>query len=463
MGWRFRQAARPVGVRRAGRSLPPAQAGAMARELAHGVISAVLVEEAPLDQAISQAFASRKYAELEPRDRAFAHSLAATVLRRKGELEHVLGAYLERPLPPEARRIWSILLAGAAQLICLGTPPHAVVDLAVAAVRRQRGGARFAGLTNAVLRRVASQGAAMSPDDAVRLNIPDWLWQRWRAAYGEVEAKLIARASLREAPLDITIKSPADTAHWAERLGGEVLPGGTVRLAAWGRRVEDLKGYAEGAWWVQDAGAALVARTAGAVEAKTVVDLCAAPGGKTAQLVAAGARVTAVDVSTRRLERLRVNMARLGMDPQVVAADAASWAPDRCFDVVVLDAPCSATGTIRRHPDVLHLKRPGDVARLARQQAAMLANAARLVKVGGLLIYSTCSLEPEEGQVRIDAFLVANPQFAREPIAAEELDGDGAWLTRTGDLRTLPHHMQLGSAEMSGMDGFYVARLRHQG
>lgn len=435
----------------------------MARELAHGVISAVLVDRTPLDQALSGALASRKYAGLESRDRAFAHSLAATVLRRKGELEHVLSAYLERPLPTEARRIWLILLAGAAQLICLGTPPHAVVDLAVAAVRRQPGGARFAGLTNAVLRRVASGGAGvLQGNDPARLNIPDWLWQRWCAAYGEDETRRIAVASLREAPLDITVKMPADDGLWADRLGGTALASGTVRLVAQGRRVEDLQGYAEGEWWIQDAGAALVARVVGPVAGKVVADLCAAPGGKTAQLVAAGASVTAVDASQRRLERLGANMRRLGMDPEVVTADVASWAPDRAFDVVVLDAPCSATGTIRRHPDILHLKGPGDVDRLARQQAAMLANAARLVKVGGLLVYSTCSLEPEEGQVRIDAFLEGNSQFQRELITAEELGGDEAWLTMAGDLRTLPYHMQLDREEMSGIDGFFISRLRRQ-
>jgi 16S rRNA (cytosine967-C5)-methyltransferase len=439
------------------------QAGALARDLAHGVISAVLVDRTPLDQALARARASRGYAGLEARDRAFAHSLAATVLRRKGELEHVLRAYLDRPLPAESRHIWSILLAGAAQLICLRTPPHAVVDLAVAAVRRQRGGARFAGLTNAVLRRVASGGAdKLKGVDPVRLNIPDWLWQRWQAAYGEEEVRRIAAASLREAPLDITVKISADSGPWADRLGGKALASVTVRLAAQGRRVEELQGYPEGAWWVQDAGAALVARAAGPLAGKAVADLCAAPGGKTAQLVAAGAEVTAVDLSPRRLERLGANMRRLGMSPEILTADVTSWAPGRTFDVVVLDAPCSATGTIRRHPDSLHLKGPSDIERFAGQQAAMLANAARLVKVGGLLVYSTCSLEPEEGQVRIEAFLEGNRQFLRERIAAEELGGEQAWLTKAGDLRTLPYHLQLDSEELSGIDGFFIARLRRQ-
>lgn len=470
MGRWLRETARAVGVTRTGRSsrkIPSdadrAQAGALARDLAHGVISAVLVDRTPLDQALVRALASSSYAGLEARDRAFAHSLAAAVLRRMGELEHVLSAYLERPLPGEAGHVWSILLAGAAQLICLGTPPHAVVDLAVAAVRRQRGGVRFAGLTNAVLRRVASGGVdQLKGADPVRLNIPDWLWQRWQAAYGERDVRRIAAASLREAPLDVTVKSPADSGSWADRLGGKALASGTVRLAAQGRRVEELEGYAEGEWWVQDAGAALVARAAGAIAGKTVADLCAAPGGKTAQLVGAGAKVTAVDISPRRLERLDANMRRLGMSPEILTADVTSWAPGRTFDVVVLDAPCSATGTIRRHPDILHLKGPADIERFAGQQAAMLANAARLVKEGGLLVYSTCSLEPEEGYARIDAFLDEDGGFAREAIAAEELGVDQAWLTKAGDLRTLPYYLQSDREELSGIDGFFVARLRRQ-
>jgi 16S rRNA (cytosine967-C5)-methyltransferase len=299
----------------------------------------------------------------------------------------------------------TILLAGAAQLICLETPPHAAVGLAVEAVRRERGAARFAGLANAVLRRVAAEGRAILENrDRSELNIPRWLMERWRATYGHDMAQSIAKASLREAALDISLKQGADAGLWVEKLGGTLLPTGSIRRPADGR-IEDLPGYAGGAWWVQDAAAALVARIAGEVSGRTVADLCAAPGGKTAQLASAGGIVTAVDVSPKRLERLDANLRRLGLSAEVVTADAATWRPDRTFDVVVLDAPCTATGTIRRHPDILRLKLAEDIGRLATQQAAMLANAARLVRPGGTLVYSTCSLEPEEGQERIEAFL----------------------------------------------------------
>jgi 16S rRNA (cytosine967-C5)-methyltransferase len=380
------------------------------------------------------------------------------VLRRQGELEHVLNAFLEKPLPADKGYLWPILLTGAAQLIALDMPAHAVVDMAVEATRRDRGAHRFAKLTNAVLRRVAERGAGMlSQQDRLRLNIPDWLWERWRAAYGEETARRIAEASLKEAPLDISVRD--DAQGWAERLGGRLLPTGSIRLASHGR-IEDLAGYAEGSWWVQDAAAALVSRVAGDVAGKTVADLCAAPGGKTASLVAAGAKVTAVDVSAARLARLRENLARLHLAAEVVEADAATWSPGRSFDAVLLDAPCTATGTIRRHPDILRLKRLEDVVRMAGVQKSMLAHAAGLVREGGTLVYSTCSLEPEEGPAQVEAFLVEHPDFERVPIAGEDVGGEADWISAAGDLRTLPFHLTFEPAELAGMDGFYVARLK---
>lgn len=424
------------------------------------MIAGVLIDQRPFEQVLADLIDRPKAAALAPRDRAFARVLATTVLRRQGELEHVLSAFLERPLPKEALRVRIVLLTGIAQLICLSTPPHAAVDMAVEAVRRERGGARFASLTNAILRRVASKGAALLTDqDRAQLNVPAWLRERWRSAYGEETAHRIAMASLKEAALDISLKPDANAQEWAERLGGRRLPTGSIRTVAHGR-IEELAGYRDGVWWVQDAAAALVARVAGDVAGQTVADLCAAPGGKTAGLAAAGAAVTAVDVSARRLERLNANLQRLGLAAEVVAADATSWAPDRTFDAVVLDAPCTATGTIRRHPDILRLKHPEDVGRMADLQRALLQNAARLVRPGGTLVYSTCSLEPEESEQQIDSFLGQNPGFTRTPIVASDLGAEPQWTTAAGDLRTLPHFLDLGSPEFSGVDGFYVARLR---
>jgi 16S rRNA (cytosine967-C5)-methyltransferase len=434
--------------------------GLAARELAVHLLAGVLMYRRPLEQVLAEATARPEFAALEARDRALARAVAAAALRRQGELELVLNSLIERPLPADKGRLWPILLAGAAQLICLGMPPHAVVDLAVESTRRDRGAHRFAKLANAVLRRVAERGAdILAGQDCLRLDIPDWLWQRWTVAYGAETARRIAEAALREAPLDISLKPDADAAAWAERLGGHLLPTGTIRLAAHGR-IEDLPGYAEGAWWVQDAAAALVVHLAGDVRDRMVADLCAAPGGKTAMLAAAGAKVTAVDVSAARLERLRANLARLRLDAEVVEADAASWTPERTFDVVLLDAPCTATGTIRRHPDILRLKGPEDIARMAQAQSRMLAHAASLVAPGGLLVYATCSLEPEEGELQTAAFLAAFSAFARMPIAAAEIGAEPEWITAEGDLRTLMFHGPRSPPELAGMDGFYAARLR---
>jgi 16S rRNA (cytosine967-C5)-methyltransferase len=442
--------------RPAGRRMPP---GLAARQLAVVLVTGVLMHKRPLEQVLAEAI-QPEFASLETRDRGLARAVAAATLRRLGELEHVLGAFLEHPLPREKGRLWPILLTGAAQLVCLGLPAHAVVDLAVETARQDRSAHRFAKLINAVLRRVAERSAELlTGQDAVRLNIPEWLWQRWAGAYGPDIARRIAEACLTEAALDITVKPGADgPPAWAERLGGRLLPTGSIRLAPHGR-IEDLPGYAEGAWWVQDAAAALVARAAGDVAGLAVADLCAAPGGKTAALAAAGADVTAVDVSGPRLARLRENLKRLSLTATVVEADAATWSPGRTFDVVLLDAPCTATGTIRRHPDILRLKEPQDVARMAELQRRLLTHAATLVRPGGRLIYSTCSLEPEEGEQQVETFLSGRPDFHRLPIVAADLGADADWIGTAGDMRTHMFHMQQATPELSGLDGFYVARL----
>jgi 16S rRNA (cytosine967-C5)-methyltransferase len=431
-------------------------AGLPARLAAVRLISTVLDHGQALDAALASEF---KDGALDPRDRALARLIAATVLRRLGELEAVLNAYLDKPLPKRLGTLWPILLSGAAQLLFLETPPHAAVGLAVEQARLDRRAARYDKLVNALLRRVAREGAAtLAALEGTALNIPAWLMQSWNDAYGEVEQRRIAAASLAEAPLDLSLK--ADPEVWAERLGGAVLPTGSVRLSA-GGRIEDLDGYADGAWWVQDAAAALPAKLLGDVSGKTAVDLCAAPGGKTAQLAAAGAKVTAVDHSGGRLRRLRENLKRLGLEADVVEADAASWAPRRQFDAVLLDAPCTATGTIRRHPDILRLKRPEDIAALASLQATLLDNAATLLAPGGTLVYCTCSLQPEEGAGAVEAFLERDKRFERVPVGPGEAGIPPEWITPAGDLRTLPYHLE-GEPGRCGLDGFYAARLRQR-
>lgn len=417
----------------------------MAREAATELLLSVTEKGRALDDAAL----ARATSALDPRDRGFVRLLVAETLRRQGRLEALISRFLTRPLPDRQKRLNAILVLGAAQLVVLGTPAHAAINLAVEQSRRMPDGGRFDKLVNAVLRRISEQGLGLLKEiDGDRLDIPPWLWERWVLAYGEPQARAIAAGSLNEAPLEITTKSEPEA--WASRLGGALLPTGTIRLARHAGRIEDLAGFAEGGWWVQDAAAALPARLLGAVAGQCVLDLCAAPGGKTMQLAAAGARVTAVDVSQLRLDRLRQNLTRVGLSATLVASDASEFFARDPFDAVLLDAPCTATGTIRRHPDILRLKRPGDVRALAVVQERLIDAAARLVKPGGTLVYCTCSLEPEEGEQQIAALLERNDDFERRPIAPGECGIPSGWIDARGDLRTLPS---------DGVDGFYAARL----
>lgn len=450
---------------RSGRRPPPSRqqppdepAGLAARRLAVHLIEAVLVDAHSLDAALDSPLTADLFGSLEARDRAFARLITATVLRRLGSLEAVLAAFIERPLPRQAGRARSILLACTAQILLIGTPVHAAINLAVEQCRRDPAARNFDKLANAVLRRVATDGPAVLQGlDWPRTDIPPWLWSRWIAAYGPETAAAIASASLTEADLDLSLAPGENGAAWAERLGGRQLATGTIRLAEHGR-VEALAGYADGKWWVQDAAAALPARLVGAGPGQRVADLCAAPGGKSAELAFAGAAVTAVDIAPDRLQRLADNMRRLGLAGRVqpVAADILAWQPADMFDAVLLDAPCTATGTIRRHPDILRLKRAQDVAKLAALQASLLARAVAMLKPGGRLVYCTCSLEPEEGPLQIARLLAGTFGLVREPIQPEEAGCEPAWITPDGDLRTLPHQMPDGP----GLDGFYAARLR---
>jgi 16S rRNA (cytosine967-C5)-methyltransferase len=322
------------------------------------------------------------------------------------------------------------------------------------------------GLINAVLRRIAREGAALlALQDAARLNTPAWLWQTWSAAYGEATARAITEAHLLDPPLDLTLNAgwrkggpgeAPDIEGWAARLGARVLPTGTLRLAPGAGEVAGLPGYGDGAWWVQDAAAALPVRLLGQVAGKRVLDLCAAPGGKTAALAAAGAWVTAVDVSPARLARLEDNLARLGLKAETVAADAIRWRPGEPAEAVLIDAPCSGTGTIRRHPDIAWLKQPRDLAALIRLQDRLLGAAVEMVAPGGLLVFATCSLQPEEGAERIAALIAKGAPVERVPLGAEEIFGRQEFLSPEGDLRSLPCHL----AEFGGMDGFFACRLR---
>jgi 16S rRNA (cytosine967-C5)-methyltransferase len=415
-------------------------AGQPARTLAHDWLTAVLERHRPLDEAIAVA-----PGRLEARDRAFARLLAATVLRRLGQIDAALDRCLAKPLPEALAWLRQVLRIGAAQLLFLGTPAHAAVD---GAVRQAGDKPALKGLVNAVLRRLGREREAiLAGQDAARLNTPDWLWQSWCAAYGEATVRAIATTHLADPPLDLT---PRDAIAL-----GTTLPTGTRRLAET-TSVESLPGFGDGAFWVQDAAAVLPARLLAPASGDTVIDLCAAPGGKTANLALAGAKVIAVDRSAKRLEQVTDNLRRLRLDAQIVTADATEWRPATPANRVLLDAPCTATGTLRRHPDVARLRRLEELPRLTALQDRLLDSAVAMLAPGGVLVYCTCSLQPEEGPDRAAALLARTPGLVRDPVRPEELDGQAELIDASGDLRTLPCHWP----EHGGLDGFYAARLR---
>jgi 16S rRNA (cytosine967-C5)-methyltransferase len=436
----------------------PEVPGLAARRIAADILDGVLRRRTAFDELLSGKSAHPGLAGLAERDRALMRRLTATVLRRLGTLRHLVGGFLDKGFPTDAPRVETILLLGAAQILWLEVPDHAAVDLSVRLAQADRRAARYAGLVNAVLRRVA-QSAATKPVDGSTRDTPDWLLKRWKKVYGADGARAIATANGHEPALDLTVKQDAES--WAERLRGRVLPTGTVRTLAHGA-ISLLPGFSEGAWWVQDAAAALPVRLLGDVQGKSIAELCAAPGGKTAQLASAGAKVSAVDRSPARLNRMRENLARLSLSAETVAADALDWQAGP-FDGVLLDAPCSATGTIRRHPDIPWLKNEADLPVLISLQQRLIDRAVELTKPGGTFVYCVCSLEPEEGQNQIETLLARDSRVMRSPISAQEVFGHSEFITIDDDLRTLPQQLPDPDPRWGGLDGFYAARLTRRG
>jgi 16S rRNA (cytosine967-C5)-methyltransferase len=432
----------------------PEVPGLAARKIAADIVDGVLRRRVPLDEQLSGRNAHIGLPTLADRDRALMRRLTATVLRRLGTLRHAVVGFLDKGFPADAPRVETILLVGAAQILWLDVPDHAAVDLSVRLAQADRRGARYAGLVNAVLRRVAQNRDAIIAEPATR-DTPDWLMARWTRAYGAETARAIAEANGHEPALDVSLKQ--DASHWAERLRGRVLPTGTARTIAHGA-VSLLPGFTEGVWWVQDAAASIPVRLLGDVRGLSVADICAAPGGKTAQLCVAGAQVTAVDRSPARIARLTENLARLGLAADTHAVDVLEWQAGP-FDAVLVDAPCSATGTIRRHPDVPWLKGEADLGQLTSLQQRLLDRAVTLVKPGGRIVYCVCSLEPEEGETQVTALLARNPLVVREPLSAADVFDHAEFLSAAGDLRTLPQMLPDPDPRWGGLDGFFAARL----
>lgn len=436
--------------------LPP---GLPARLVAASLLGEILTAGHSLEDALASDVMQGRLHALEERDRVLARSIVVVALRHLGTIRRALAQLVDKGMPKRSGGLEWTLVVAAAQIMFMDVPDHAAVNLCVQAVRHDPKSQPFAALANAVARNLTRRtDTADQPAADPFIDTPAWLATRWRQNFGAAQAAAIALAHGREAALDVTPR--ADAALWAERLGGQLLPTGSIRVPA-GTTVPDLPGYAEGAWWVQDAAAALPARLLGVTSGQRVGDLCAAPGGKTAQLVAAGGEVVAVDRSAERLKRLKGNLDRLGMEADTQVADVVGLnaAP---FDAILLDAPCSATGTIRRHPDVAWTKRASDIAALALIQTRMIDRAFSLLRPGGGLVYCVCSLEPEEGEQQIAALLRRNPDVARVPVEAAEIGGLAEAITAPGDVRTLPSMSFGPDSALAGLDGFYAARLRRR-
>lgn len=425
--------------------------GLAARQTAVNWLAHCLRQRVPLDEVIQDPDMGTEL--LAPRDRNFARHIVLTTLRRLTQIDQVLDRFLSRGIPRKSGKLREILQTGTAQLLFMNMPAHAVVDCAIRLARKDRNARHLKNLANAVLRNIDRER-----DDLIELvsdgttNTPDWLWQSWVLAYGADTAKAIALAHLDHAPLDLTVKQ--NPAEWAKRLEGIVLPTGSVRLMKSGP-VPDLSGFDEGEWWVQDAAAAIPAQLFDKLKGKDIVDMCAAPGGKTAQLAHAGANVTAVDISDSRLNRLRDNLARLQLRAQLIKSNALHWQPGETFDAVLLDAPCSSTGTIRRHPDVQRLKKPDSISSLMPLQADLLKKAYSLLNPGGQLVYCVCSLQKEEGENQINAFLDTHSDMQRSPAKLHHLGLPDSAATEHGDLRLRPDLF----AQHGGMDGFFISVL----
>ncbi|MEL7491589.1 MAG: transcription antitermination factor NusB [Pseudomonadota bacterium] len=431
-------------------SSPAPVAGLPARQAALDLLTLVR-GGASFDDALAR---GRSFEALEGSDRAFARALATAVLRRQRSFDHLIGAYIDRPLPKRAAKAMDILRLTAAQSLIFETPDHASVSTAVALAKSYKETAGYSGLVNAIARKVARQGPQALAALPERIDTPAWMWRAWERAYGPAKARAIAAAHRREAPLDLTVRDRNDLETLAETLAAEIVLERTLRLKN-AAPVPSLPGFEEGRWWVQDAAASLPARLLGDVAGKSVFDLCAAPGGKTMQLAAAGAEVTAVDESGPRLKLIVDNLARVRQRAETVKADVLDWTPPRQADAILLDAPCSATGTIRRHPDILSGKSEDDVKALAALQEKMIDRAVQMLKPGGVLVYATCSLQPEEGETQSAAALARHENLARQPVEAAEIGGLAEAVTRDGDMRVLPSMLD----DKGGIDGFFAARF----
>jgi 16S rRNA (cytosine967-C5)-methyltransferase len=428
------------------------------RIAASKIIAAVIDKKTPLDGMLDAGHGNPAYRALSEADRSLLRAILNTTLRHLPRIEKSLSMMLDKPLPEGARALQHVLTTAAAQILYLAIPSHAAVDLAVEQAHRDPRNRRFAKLVNALLRRmVRERDEILAASEAIS-PVPGWFYARLVKSYGEAEARRIAEAQLTPAPIDLTVK--ADAQAWAERLNARLLPTGSLRLAAFDGGIPAVDGFEDGAWWVQDAAASIPAQLFGPILGKRIADLCAAPGGKTAQLCALGAEVIAVEMSGNRAVRLTENLSRLNLQAQIVQSNLFDYTPEELLDGVLLDAPCSSTGTTRRHPDVLWTKDAKDIEKLAELQGRMLRHALTLVKPGGLVVFSNCSLDPLEGEQLVAQLLRDDASVKRVPIRREDWPGLEDAINPLGEFRTTPAMILPSEGHAGGMDGFFACVLQ---
>ncbi|MEP2703519.1 MAG: transcription antitermination factor NusB [Roseibium sp.] len=433
--------------------------GFASRKAAADILGNVVHKRRPLDGEFDVSSGHSGFKDLAANDRSLVRAIIGASLRHRGEITEILSRLLDRDIPEKTGRVHDILHVAIAQMLYLDVPDRAAVSIAVDHAGGDRRARPYKGLVNGVLRRLGREKEDITADiDVGRINTPDWLWESWQATFGDEVTRKIALAHQSEAELDLSVKS--DPEGWADKLEGVVVGAGSIRLAKKGA-ITDLAGFEDGGWWVQDVAATLPVKLLGDVKGLKVADLCAAPGGKTAQLAAAGANVTAIDISSKRLKRLSENMTRLGLDVTTITSDLRKFEPAEPYDAVLLDAPCSATGTIRRHPDVPLIKQQYDVDKLAEIQRELLDRVISWVKPGGLIVYCTCSLESAEGEAQAAEFLTRHKDRVElVPVDGNEIGGLGQCVTDAGFLRCLPFFEAASKNDAKGMDGFFASRFR---
>lgn len=436
----------------------PVKPGFQARAAAAKILAAVIDRKLPLDGALDHEHGNPAYKALQDDDRGLVRAILNTTLRHLPRIEAAISSLLDSPLPEGARSLQHVLSIAVAQILYLDVPDHAAVDIAVEQANQDPRSRRFAKVVNAVLRRLGREKAEILQQIESIPAMPAWFLQRLEKAYGREAAQAISNSQLLPAAIDLSVKS--DAQGWAAKLNGIVLPTGGIRLAAFEGGIPALEGFEDGAWWVQDAAASIPAQLFGDLSGKRVADLCAAPGGKTAQLILAGGNVIAVEQSENRIKRLRSNLDRLGLTAETVAEDLTKYAPEELFDAILLDAPCSSTGTTRRHPDVLWTKGPEDIAKLAALQERLLRYALRLLKPGGMIVFSNCSLDPSEGEAVVAQVLSDTRGFERVAIDTARWPGLEQAISPLGEFRTTPDMLVLPDGFAPGLDGFYAAVLR---